>query len=184
MISARALMPGKLRRREACATVFEWGRTHADPPLGRECRFSATGALRDAARRERLLRASGSVVVFKAQFTLTLRRAFLLGPSRRASMSFIDTPWQGEQEGVCQQGGQSPRTSTNTNPLSTLRPFNLRPFNSSTVLRQFLQQLLRLLQRTRVESFREPSVDFGQERPGVAFLALLPPQARKAHDGL
>jgi hypothetical protein len=65
---------------------------------GETARFSPAGApfddaqdrLRDAARGRRLLRASGSVVVFKRQFPLTLRRSLLLGPSRRVWFPFID----------------------------------------------------------------------------------------------
>jgi crossover junction endodeoxyribonuclease RuvC len=59
------------------------GRRQLVPSPSGDCRFSPAGALRDAARRRRLLRASGSAVVFKRQFPLTLRRSLLLGPSRR-----------------------------------------------------------------------------------------------------
>ncbi len=52
----------------------------------------AQDRLRDAARGRRLLRASGSVAVFKRQFPLTLRRSLLLGPSRRVWLPFSDTP--------------------------------------------------------------------------------------------
>jgi hypothetical protein len=76
-------------------------------PRFRDCRFSPAGALRDAARRRRLLRASGWIIVFKRQFPFTLRRSLLsrralfapcrrvLGPSRRVLFPFIDSLFTG-----------------------------------------------------------------------------------------
>ena len=75
---------------EECAKIPDLA--HPASGTSRGCRFSPAGALRDAARRRRLLRASGSVVVFKRQFPLTLRRSLLLGPSRRVRFPFIDSP--------------------------------------------------------------------------------------------
>jgi crossover junction endodeoxyribonuclease RuvC len=49
------------------------------------------GRLRDAARKRRLLRASGPVGAFQRLFPLTLRRSSLLGPSRRVWLPPVDT---------------------------------------------------------------------------------------------
>jgi crossover junction endodeoxyribonuclease RuvC len=59
------------------------GRRRLVPSRSGDCRFSPAGALRDAARRKRLLRAGGPDGPVQRLFPLTLRRSLLLGPSRR-----------------------------------------------------------------------------------------------------
>ncbi len=58
-------------------------------------RSSPAGALRDAARKRRLLRASGPVGAFQKLLPLTLRRSPLLGPSRRVWLLPVDTSGKG-----------------------------------------------------------------------------------------
>jgi hypothetical protein len=49
--------------------------------------------------------------------------------------------------------------------------------------RQMVEQLLRLLQIARVETFRKPPVNRSQQFASLLHLALVAPKTREAHSG-